>query len=437
MAATIYHGPPGSYKTASALWFDVIPALKSGRLVVTNIEGLKPIEDIEDALNIEFPTSAKLWRLSTQSSAGMALMRRWFHWLPVGALLVIDEVQQVFPKKTSFSLDKYDRTGSIYKLKDSLPPQWFSEHLERLSQVKNEGEGSQLDDLGEAEFDENGHIIYPDTALNSLMRHRKYNWDILVCTPNIRQVHPVFREATEVAYCYSNKDSIAKVFPWYKRNPRILQHNPESNGNTVNKTDIVLHRRIPVDVHKAYKSTATGKITSSGASKTPFSSPAVLASFGVSLLCFCYVAYTIPSLFSSSDIDQTSKKTDSMALPKTQPISTKNNHSNRSHDVNQAITENAISIKLPHKASHIELTGVQTIYNSGQVVHREYTFTLHIEQKEYSINSDTLDNFGYQVRYISDCLVQLQKNGAYAYVICSPNLVEMPEPETLQPQSIL
>ena len=39
MASSIFHGAPGSFKSASATWFEVLPALRKGRLVVTNIEG--------------------------------------------------------------------------------------------------------------------------------------------------------------------------------------------------------------------------------------------------------------------------------------------------------------------------------------------------------------------------------------------------------------
>ena len=40
MAASIFHGPPGSFKSASAFWYEVLPALRAGRVVVTNIEGI-------------------------------------------------------------------------------------------------------------------------------------------------------------------------------------------------------------------------------------------------------------------------------------------------------------------------------------------------------------------------------------------------------------
>lgn len=63
MAIVIEHGPNGSYKTASVVWFRIIPALREGRVVVTNVLGLYPIEEIEERLGEKFPDSARLFRI--------------------------------------------------------------------------------------------------------------------------------------------------------------------------------------------------------------------------------------------------------------------------------------------------------------------------------------------------------------------------------------
>lgn len=38
MAVYFRHGSNGAYKTAYAVWFEILPALRQGRIVVTNIE---------------------------------------------------------------------------------------------------------------------------------------------------------------------------------------------------------------------------------------------------------------------------------------------------------------------------------------------------------------------------------------------------------------
>ena len=53
MATKVFHGAPGSYKSSTAMWFEVVPALRSGRVVVTNLQGIKNLEDIQRELKEE------------------------------------------------------------------------------------------------------------------------------------------------------------------------------------------------------------------------------------------------------------------------------------------------------------------------------------------------------------------------------------------------
>ena len=47
MATKIFHGPPGSYKASTAMWFEIVPALRQGRVVVSNLQGLKSLDEIQ------------------------------------------------------------------------------------------------------------------------------------------------------------------------------------------------------------------------------------------------------------------------------------------------------------------------------------------------------------------------------------------------------
>jgi len=125
MSASIFHGAPGSFKSASAFWFEVLPALRAGRVVVTNIEGILPKESIEIELNETFPESADVWRLSSQTDLGLYLWRRWFWWMPVKAFIIIDEIQDIFPDDAKvFKPDELDSQG-IESLKGKLPQKYF------------------------------------------------------------------------------------------------------------------------------------------------------------------------------------------------------------------------------------------------------------------------------------------------------------------------
>jgi len=54
MAITIRTGANGSYKSAYTSYFTILAALKAGKVVVTNIEGMQPLKSIEKRLNIRF-----------------------------------------------------------------------------------------------------------------------------------------------------------------------------------------------------------------------------------------------------------------------------------------------------------------------------------------------------------------------------------------------
>lgn len=63
MAITIRTGANGSYKSAYTAYFSIYQALKAGRTVVTNMEGMQPLAVIEERFNIQFPSTAKLFRI--------------------------------------------------------------------------------------------------------------------------------------------------------------------------------------------------------------------------------------------------------------------------------------------------------------------------------------------------------------------------------------
>ncbi|MBF4290239.1 zonular occludens toxin domain-containing protein, partial [Vibrio anguillarum] len=68
-------------------------ALKAGRVVVTNIEGMQPLDAIQKRLDIEFPSTTRLIRIFSRDAEGIELWQHFFCWCPLGALIVIDECQ--------------------------------------------------------------------------------------------------------------------------------------------------------------------------------------------------------------------------------------------------------------------------------------------------------------------------------------------------------
>lgn len=274
MASVIFHGNPGSYKTSTALWFEMLPALRNGRCVVTNIEGLFDLDTIEKVLGEKFPDSAQLWRISTLNEVGVYILARWFHWLPAGALLLIDEVQNLYSDKDRVELKEFNvllsgepNTIDIINSISTLPAALREYSLQVVNDIEPD---NYTDDLGLKETDSNGHIRYPRNIKDALMRHRKFNWDILVCTPDITKVHGLIRSVAEQAVSHKSFDFVP--LPYFQRRPRTHQHNALERGLSPKKGEQSKRRKIPLDVFKLYKSTQTGKNNKSGKGSSPFQS---------------------------------------------------------------------------------------------------------------------------------------------------------------------
>ena len=424
MSTVINHGAPGSYKTSSALWYEVLTALKSGRLVITNIEGMKSLDTIETELDIKFPEGALLWRVSTQNPTGLALMRNFFSWAPIGALILIDEIQGVYPSA------KVDKTFKIEKLTRmaisqfvSLPQEFKDEFVRRLDLIKPDSlEDGDTDDLGITAFDENGHIMYPVDLSDAFNRHRKYNWDIYCCTPDIGEVHSIVRGVSEIAHSYKSNDAIGRIIPKYFRRPRIYPHKPQASGLTVSKSDYVFYRKVPLDVHKLYKSTATGTHNDQSKGKTPFSDPKVVGAFFLVFCCIAYYAWFFVGYFSDKDDAQAVLvETSQAVIDSSQKAVISAAHSVDSVKAGQGVTSYADAVGLPYKASVIYLSGVNTVYSDNRfVLYRQYFFDLIVGDKTFSVNGDDLASLGFEIQYQSDCLVYVRSSKNHFYATCSP-----------------
>lgn len=421
MAISIFHGEPGSYKTSTAIWFTILPALREGRLVVTNIEGMKPLEVIEKELDEVFPESAQLWRISSQNAEGVELLRNFYSWLPIGAFLLIDEVQGVYPTDRSFKAESLGK----HKPDDfeHLPLDYKKEFYRRLDMVKPEYlEDGDTDDLGNALFDENGLIIYPNNMTDAFLRHRKYQWDIVVCTPDISEVHSLIRSSAQKAYAHRSCDDVGRIIPYYKRRPRIMPHNPKLTGTTVKKTDTYFHRKIPVQVHLFYKSTATGAFNESNSGRTPLQDPMVIFSLFIIIFAICYWGWFIYDKLKDEplpevtayEINQTSVSIPLSSSPKAGI--TDSNTQARKNDFR--FSDN---VDLPYQASAIYLSGVFSVYTDNRFfVKRDLFFNLKVGDSFVSMASDELIELGYELEYKSDCLVYVRTSKKMIPALCEP-----------------
>lgn len=416
MAIVIEHGHNGSYKSSSVIWFRLLPALRAGRLVVTNVAGMWPLHKIEEFLGEKFPDTAKLFRVSSQDPKYQELWRRWHHWMPIGAFVFIDECQDIYDRDVFKGQEEYN-LKPIDTYSNVLPAEFIQLFKDTLESYKpNTLEECDMDDTGRVVFDERGQIIYPTSPKESFMRHRHYNWDVVFATPDITSIPRPVRACCEVAFSYSSKDS----FFLSRRKPRIYEHNPLDNGIPT-KQSVTFKRRVPLAVHMLYKSTQTGSITKSGQSTGPLSSFKIrLVLFGLMPLLLGYWIYFGYSKFApSSALPETGQHVaaQSGGASSVDPVAVPVSNSTAGNGSSQP------PFVMPYGVAELFTNGASgTIYAGrfeGLVL-----FTGMRGKDELVFNSDDLVNLGYKVDYLGDCYSVVTDRAGRAIVVnCQPRIV--------------
>lgn len=230
MAIKIHHGPNGSYKTSGAIQDDLIPALRAGRLIVTNIRGLTR-QRVFDVFP-DTPSTLEIINLDLEDIDDMERMRLWWQWVPRGAFVIFDETQLIFLKSwRDADIKKFDYPGGSEKAKqDGRPINW----------------------------------------LDAWTRHRHFNWDVILTTPNITYIRDDIRSTSEKAYLHSNL-AVIGIKGRYKESQHSAQDNKPPAAHTV-----VEIKKIKQETFKLYDSTATGSVSDTIAGKSIFKQPKVL-----------------------------------------------------------------------------------------------------------------------------------------------------------------
>lgn len=234
MPIKIFWGPPGSYKSAAAVWDEVAQCAKEGRHLITNIRGLNV-----GAIREHFPEVAPTFTMDhfrNDDIEQLNNLRRWWHWAPPGAYIVLDEVQHVYP------------------------PAWTQKQLQTL------------DNPDDRVINGNG---IPKDLAGAFDMHRHGNWDLAFTTPNIKKVIPEIRMTAEGAYKHRNLAFVGLSGRFLQ-----CQHAAEDNGNPSDFYSKRM-RRIPQWVFKCYESTATGQVRDSAAGLSMFKNPRVLLILGL------------------------------------------------------------------------------------------------------------------------------------------------------------
>lgn len=238
MATAIIHGDPGSYKTSALISDYLVPAVKAGRVVVTNIRGVKSPEEIAELYGFELPDTSQII-LVPFNQDGFEKMAMFFHWVPEGALILMDEGQRVYPTR----------------LRDFKSYDLINPNDERR----------------------------PRTVEDSFDSHRHMNWDIYISTPNIGKIHKEIRAVAEFGYRHKN---MATVFSFMKGRYKRVAHNAENSGSAMGHAISSSIKKIDARCFDVYQSTATGQTKDSQTGFSFFKQPKVV-------LLLCIIGYSI------------------------------------------------------------------------------------------------------------------------------------------------
>ncbi|WP_306331849.1 zonular occludens toxin domain-containing protein [Vibrio injensis] len=433
MAITIRTGANGSYKSSYVAYYVILEALKAGRVVVTNLEGMEPLDIIQDRLDIEFPTTTRLIRIFSRDEKGIDLWQHFFCWCPLGALIVIDECQDIFSKNIGFRMEKV-RYRPLSEFLPYLPKDYESFFNSRytpadMTQLKP----CEIDDRGQAEYDDQGRIIYPFTFNEGFMRHRKYNWDIELLSPDWGQIDTAIRACAEQCFFQKGRDA----FPLTVRKPLIYKHAKNTSTPVIpkGKDPNVFPKKIPLDAFLIYKSTSTGVAKQSGALNILTHNPKIVIIFIIGLLLAGYFLYALSNLVfgSSTEVQNEEANSTQSSISQSSNVSNQDRSQgdstvSRRGDSNTSNTRPANqSNRLDDLRSLLGLYDIQNLYYTGHTTRRGpdgFKFYVTLEAKTpdgtYYINDSFLTANNIQYVHYDDCLLKLTKDAVDLNVFCKP-----------------
>ena len=375
MAIKIHHGPNGSYKTSGAIQDDLIPALKAGRHIITNIRGLTR----ERVFQVfpKTPSSLEVENLDLEDLDDLEKMRTFPQWAPRGAFIIFDETQLIFLKSwRDADLRKFDFPGGPQAAKEAdRPINW----------------------------------------LDGWTRHRHWNWDIILTTPNIGYIREDIRLTAEKAYLHSNL-AVIGINGRYKESQHAATENkPGMKGS------MVAVKKINKRTFQLYESTATGTVSDTIAGKSIFRDPKVLFLLGLPALLVGNFLLGDGFSFSQHNADP---------APAAKPVAS---------DLADPPNRHSIPVNPPGRNAAAPVFGQQAnqlaavghpfeghlIQIRGSVLGQQDPFRLYLFDvvsptgDRFQINSRQLRQSGYSLSETADCSVRLTFADLSFYAVCA------------------
>lgn len=373
MPIKIHHGPNGSFKTSGAVWDDAVQAMKEGRVIITNVRGMSA--ERCRSLFPDLPDTFDLFNIDTDTEQGLLQARTWFHWVPRGAFLIFDEPQIIFLKSwTDSALKQFDFPG-----------------------------GS----------DAAGVADRPANFLDAWTRHRHWNWDVVLCTPNIRYMRDDIRLTSEMAYLHTNLAVLGKfVKVLLRADYKEVMHSAQDNKPAIDGT-IVKFKKIDSRVFQLYDSTATGQHRDTFTGQSLFASPKVLGCLGFLAIVLAFIYYRTGF----------SLATDGLPAAKSPPVAqntgtpTSSSHAQAAAvatgDTRAAVANQPAAVTPPpgpFDALEIAITAALQPARTDPQAAREYWYRFELSYPDgssFALGAEDLQQSGYQVRPRGQCAAEI------------------------------
>ncbi|MBD9630644.1 zonular occludens toxin domain-containing protein [Pseudomonas sp. PDM19] len=400
MSIKIHHGPNGSYKTSGAIQDDAVPALKEGRVIITNVRGFT----LERAYTVfpDLPNTAQIINLDLESLADLEKMRTWFQWAPRGAFLIFDETQLLFPKSwRERDLEKFDFPGGPEAAHEADRPMGW---------------------------------------LDAWTRHRHFNWDIVLTTPNISYIRDDIRMTCEMAYKHSNL-AVIGIPGRYKE----AQHDAQLNRPPADGT-IVEYKRIRKQTFRLYQSTATGKTQDTKAGKSLLRSPKLVLLLALLAGTIGFVSYMGPLKVVGGGAQQNPDSAhpqqvgephpQGAALPAQTPTT-----ANRALPAGAVFGQSGVST-LPlaeHPFAGRQIAVAARVKGLVKGMQREmYMFVItDSEGRRLMLNSWQMGESGYGVKARSECVAELSYGEYHETIVCAGAFPRQAQPPAATPVELV
>lgn len=372
MGIKIHHGPDGTFKTSGAIKDDILPIIKAGRTLVTNVRGFSRDKAVKVLGRKFVHKNFNVIFVDTEVKEGRDKLARFFHWAPKGAFFVIDEVQRIFK------------------------PKWTAKDIALLNY--SSPEQAALDDRPED----------MDTAWDM---HRHHNWDFVFTTTTITKVRSEMRDMAKVAVRHTN----VGIWRFYK----TVEHPCDSRGTTKSSQGAVkAFNFVPKKIFSLYSSTKTGTFENTEPRTPVYKDPKVLGMVTCLVLFWTYLlSKPVPESIGGSGAKSIEKPVQSVGeVPQTNAGVLIKNSPVTSSNTNNINVPN----EQPYQASALD-NFLENSYITGSVystVEKLYTFA---SGSRMAFSSLDLSDYGYSVKWIKPCKANISRGEYSIYVYCSAN----------------